>query len=269
MEYNRARVAITLPGPVPGMEMEDWSGLVIHIGHARTLVLGDLISKEFGCPFHVRLDQCWASEINMGPSILDVSECLRFLRIVPDRVYIVPGISSSEKMHEVWESSGVKNVDKLIRLIDLEAIHTTQAAMLHDDQVVYHPSLRVRGYEFTRSKGLLPPNMALSIGAVIRQEELFTEVTGIPHYETSVPLITVQGCKLSKTASRVIHWSSLRSATPESARKFLVATALHSQDPLSALEWPFASGALERRNYEWSWEIWGKFLKRYDHAKFE
>jgi len=245
--YRRARVAITFAGFCLRPDF-------IHMGHARTLLLGSMIAEGLGVPFHVRCDDQLHSHCPdpdpsaLAASVIDLTECVRFLEINAERIYWQPKFDVRDA--RAIEDLGSEAVYFFTALnhprTEAEPEHK---ALLVDDVIHWYPSLVIRGMEFQMR----------------RQEEYRRYETraylgaGRERYEVNVPLIHLDGLTLSKSQSHLIYWRELQAVSPEEARLFLVATAMKPLDPLSAVASPFDVAQMPGSPYEWDWDAWKTF----------
>lgn len=262
-EFKRARVAVTLPGRPENCEPEDFSGHVIHIGHARTLLIGKMVADAHGCPYHVRIDGAFGVP-HTAPSVIDLLSCLTFLGVYADLVYTV---TNKPPSYKDAVNAGLPPSRVAASLWATEGLHSTSKCCFMDDYVEWGPGLVVRGAEFAEPEQNLPPVMAFGTRAMMNQEALFREVFGYKHHEFNVPLMTVAGAKMSKTAARAIHWSTLTMVAPETARNFLMATAAHPDHVADCTFSPNTTGMVDisligKEPYEWSWKTWREVVRR-------
>jgi hypothetical protein len=238
---QRGRVAISYQGSTETADMS------LHLGHARTLLLGSLICRERGIPFDVRIDA--APDPVAYEFIMDLANCLFFLGIHPERMYWPMTLPDLSDMSEVF----------------CEVVKTNGGApvwcQILDD--VMNDHLIIRGLEFKDGRYFEGPHVAGAAAHVATENRLFA-LAGRVKREVNVPLMVLGGQKLSKSRLRTIHWSVLRAVPTETARQFMVATALLPRDPLGAMEagLPFRGELLPEAPYEWSWETWAAVLRR-------
>lgn len=257
MNFSRARVALTLSYTIPRdilpVELEMCR---VHIGHARTLLLGSLIAQEHGCPFHVRMDGARRDVPDRGGPILDTMQCLCWLEIPFDWCYWLP-----ERLPA--REAIARHVD-LARFDDMvwtfgEETGALIAAL--DDALFHHPSLIVRGTEFT------PAGVSHAIGPgghshLLKAEQVAYAMLGREQHLATVPMVLIDQQKMSKSSTEYLHWSMLRQVPPEVAKAFLVATAMRPDDPLSVLGQPFSIEAIGLEPYTWNWSHWAELTRR-------
>jgi len=233
------RVAITCP---PESLMSDMS---IHIGHARTLLLGDLICRERGIPFHVRIDGL--PHPASHDLLIDLSNCLFHLGIAPTRIYWPTVPPDTSHMSEVFN-------------VTTHLAGPAQLSSILDD--ILNDNLIIRGLEF-RDINAAYHGSADALSAVtghVRFEDRLYELAGKTKDEVNVPLIIIGGGKMSKTAIRVVHWSILGSIHTDVARSFLLSTAMFPDDPIGHLAEEFHMDKVSERPYRWSWDHWNELI---------
>lgn len=254
MEYKRARVAIT---PVAASAVGKVIEPATHIGHARTLLLGSLIAQELNTPFHIRLDGDRESTIGTGDAtyfMLDLIECINFLGIEFEKFYWHPQQMPTQAYVErctsplFWTALHGPNITP-----------ESYGAVMVDDIVIHYPSLVIRGAEFSESTGFFgakPDNVSHTT-----TEKFLYDIACRERYEINVPLITVNGMKISKQSIQAVPWNVLTPVSQIHARKFLMATAINPDDPLSAIDKHFSVKAMTKEPYTWRWGTWFDFLK--------
>lgn len=263
MEYTRGRVAISVavqPVPLAQEFLVPRHCIPLHVGHARTLILGSLICKELGIPYHIRIDGTLAG-INISDCITDMIACMQFLGVEYDYFYNVG----------MWETNyaqlgnriGVEGAEKVYRYMlgsHLNSNHGTIATML-DDFLDHAPSLIIRGVEFaTLDVSYLASNLTGATG-LINAEYLMCEALGTEKHELNVPLIVLGDKKMSKSCMTSIPWMALTMMDSQLVRKFLVATAMESSDPFSALDRKFTIAKMTKQPYIWSWDDFAKLVR--------
>ena len=252
MKYKRARVAITI---------NDTGGKMIHIGHARTLLLGSLIAREFGCPFHVRLDgirRHYTSDTTFP--VIDLVNCLSFLGIEFDEMYW-----TSMQYPDLDRFRGELGDDVIDRVKDAfsqPGVSPSEfPAILSDDSLIHHPSLIIRGMEFKISSlyGGVDSNQANIYTAT---EDMIFEATGHEKHEINTPIIIVDdGNKISKRSNILMHWECLKPMGKDMARKFLIATAIDPLKPLRSMGIPFKTHLMSDISYMWDWNDYAIALR--------
>ena len=246
---NRARVAIS-PAYASNPPQPGESTARIHVGHARSMLLGRLIADELGIPFHVRFDGMVDGR-DRGECIIDTVNCLCFLGIAVDYVYWVQQVVPSKEA--LVGLLGQEAADRLyIALYDPEVTPDYYRCLMLDDAVLHAPSLIVRGMEFAGEAQYYPGSPAAHLAA----ENLVFGAIGQQKHEINVPLILRDTEKMSKSTLVAVHWTTLTGVSPELAKRFLVATALFPTDPLNHLDTPFSIAAMSRTPYRWSWKDW-------------
>jgi hypothetical protein len=236
-EYKRARVAISTPGRDEGVK--DPGRFAIHVGHAQTLYLGSKIAQEHGCPFDVRLDGSWkhyGSDLSLF--VIDVMDCLRFLEITPRCVYWqrqdpVPP-ADLEMVFGLRERQLIDYIEWDKGPTDVNAIW---------DDVVWAPTIIVRGMEFVDPERCVGRHfISRGVGWYTGLEKMLFALAGVENTEINVPLITMNGYKLSKEEGRAVHWSVLQSMGSVMARRF------------------FDDMTMDGASWEWSWETLAKYV---------
>ena len=130
-----------------------------------------------------------------------------------------------------------------------------------DDALNHHPSLIVRGSEFTyagRGHGTGPNGHK----ALLATERTAYAMLGRERSVVTVPMVLIGDAKMSKSEARVVHWSTLKAVPREVARAFLVATALRPDGPLWAMDEGFRADAISPEPYVWDWETWAEVVRR-------
>jgi hypothetical protein len=258
MQFKRARVAIS----VKKNSLTDYSAVdaAIHVGHARSLLLGSIISKQLETPFHVRLDgHRIKHEADASGLVVDLVACLKHLCIDFDLLYWQqqePPLKS-----EIEIAIG----DAADRFYNILNFHTVTPAyyqgVMCDDIITFDPSLIIRGIEFAdpqnNNTDTVTGNGML---AHVQTENMLYEAAGRTKHEINLPLVTLSNSKMSKSIGNVAHWSLLKALYPQAARRFLVATALRPQDPISLFADQsqrldlFSASDIIAEHYDWSWE---------------
>lgn len=271
-KYKRARVALTTTGnpAVADVSTISYNNEVLHVGHARTLLLGSLVAQEFGTPFHLRFDGRPIIPVgggsytrwDRGEGILDAIGLVSFLGIDCERTYWTPsGIQSYEDLGYKIGKEKAEELQKVLLASNYGPDHHHIPTFL-DDFLDNAPSLIIRGSEF------LPENAAY-FGATslegaryyVAMENLICKVLGVEKHEINLPMILLGNTKMSKSLMAIVHWSSMTPFGRELSRKFLVASAISPEDPFSALDEEFTIAKISPRPYRWSWEDWAKLAK--------
>lgn len=252
MQLRRARVAISVES-VPKM---------IHVGHARTLLLGSLIAEERGCPFHVRLDgirRLYPTDTTFAT--LDVANCLLFLGIECDLMYWIQNrYPDLESMEDELGRDGIERVRDVLSQPGFTP--SEFPGIIADDCLLYHPSLIVRGMEF-KIPEMYGGSNPMQGAAYTAAEDLLFRAAGREKYEVNTPLITVDdGVKISKRSALLIHWECLLPLGRELARSFLVATAVDPVSPFEVIDRPFSESDMSDRSYPWSWHDYVEAARR-------
>lgn len=257
--YRRARVAITLSyGLDPSGRPKASSVPTIHIGHARTLLIGSLAAKHYGCPFHIRLDGLYHYTAqdgsvrlsDRGDQVLSVVSCLAALRIQYDAMYWVPqdigslySVPDAAKWRESW------------RIPDMHL------AQVLDDAVDFSTSLMVRGTEFRPE---IDPSSAgvVHLSEFVKNEDAVFHALGEYKNELTVPMVSFKRGKMSKSDIDMVQWDVLNMVGPESAKEFLIATVVNPRHPLDALGKPLDIEDLDLSSYRWEWSEWAAFVRQ-------
>lgn len=232
----RGRVAITCQaGPLADQS--------IHIGHARTLVLGELICQHLDIPYHIRIDG--VPDAVSHEMLIDLSNCIERL-----------GVRHREM---VWPTvpPDVSHMSTSFRALCHTRAGTPNLAQILFDML--EPMLVIRGMDFVDP--VYYPDAAANMLTHVHFEDDLRAAAGIERNEVNTPIITMGHEKLSKSRVRIVHWSILRALPCDLARRFLVATAFHPHAPLEHLDDEF-SMPIPRQPYEWSWDIWHDLIRR-------
>jgi len=252
MAYKRARVAITM----------NEAAKMVHVGHARTLLLGSLIAAEHGCPFHVRLDgirRQYHSDTTYAT--LDVVNCLAFLGIQHDMMYWVS--QRHPDLTQMESELGSDVVERVRQALSEPGVCPSEyPGTISDDPLIYHPSLIIRGMEFQVPEmyGGVDTTQGMVYTAT---EDMIFRAAGRDKHEVNTPLIVVDdGNKVSKRSSILIHWDCLVPMGRDVARDFLVATAVMPESPFEVMGNPFSSVDMTKRSYYWSWHDYAEAIRR-------
>jgi len=231
----------------------------IHVGHARTLLIGSLVARHYGCPFHVRFDGQYRDPlqtpplvVDRGDAILEVIGCLQALGVSPDRIYWCSQDSASLALARQGDISEVRAG---------WAMNDAHLGAILDDAIDHAPSLIVRGTEFT-SRGILPFAGVAHLGQFVVCENAVFKILDEQKHEFTVPMIYLGAGKMSKSKLTVVPWQALTAAEPEVVRRFLLATAMNPDEPLSCLDKPFSIERLNLCPYRWDWKQWVEAIRR-------
>ena len=271
-EYKRARVALTTLGnpAVADVSTISYNNEMLHVGHARTLLLGSLVAREFGTPFHVRFDGRpiiptpggGYARWDRGEGILDTVGLLSFLGIDYERAYWTPsGIQSYEDLGYKIGRDRAEELRKVLTASNYGPDHHHVPTFL-DDFLDNAPSLIIRGSEFLPQNAAYFGTTSLE-GAkyYVAMEDLICRELGVEKCEFNLPMILLGDTKMSKSLMAIVHWSSMMPFGREMTRKFLVASAICPDDPFSALDEEFAIAKLSERPYRWSWDDWARLAR--------
>ena len=265
--YTRARVGIDVPmyEPQPSApagfmpSASDNSAARLHIGHARTILLGSLIAQEYGIPFHIRIDAIKRNETDAHGIFLDLMGITHFLGIHVDDCY---WLRQTELPHELVAKCLGDKAETFWSIVNLDYLQETIKQNLIADDIFYNsPSLIVRGTEFVEPERFYPPPDGAGMAILLKWIRYLYDALDIEMHEVNVPLIFSADSKLSKTKGNIVDWEVLRVVGQEAARAFLVATAVDPDDPLSVLGKKFKIADLAYEPYEWDWEIWHRFIQ--------
>lgn len=262
----RARVAIdvpTIPVTTPAAYHAASCDAQLHIGHARTVLLGSLIAQELGIPFHIRLDGAFRLGENLDAGILCcIATIISCLQIQCAKVYWQPAAGASPAEYERMFGEKGKRLQALAWAIS-DAMNE-QLGVLSDDIIYHHPSVFIRGMEFAdgfsgHSPGAGPEG---TTARYLARERLFFETVDVEKCEINVPLIYDEGHKVSKSLGPKLNWNMFGEADGTALRSFLLATAIEPQDPLAALDTPFNLKSMTEEPFNWSWEFWEEHSQR-------
>jgi len=266
--YARGRVALT---PAYECNLKEPAGDRFrwertHVGHVRTLMLGQLICAEHGIPYHIRLDgvvrqQSVYNELltgDRGYALLDIFRCLNHFQVQFDEIYQI----GQEMPPQSWleHEVGAEAAGRATTLMHTAGFTPEyyQAGLL-DDSIIHAPSLIIRGREFVDG-GVYWDAMQRGNEHVHCEDALFAAL-GREKHEVSTPMILLGRGKMSKSDVNFIHWTALEALPKDLVWQFLVATALCPEDPFSALEEKFEVVKLSKVPYTWSWSDWTRLAK--------
>lgn len=260
----RARVAIdVLPVPVmsPAAFHIASCEAQLHIGHARTVLLGSLIAQELGMPFHIRLDGHWRIDQSLETGVLfSLVSIVSHLGIWVDRVYWQPAEGApAEAYTKRFGAKGTRLAEIAWAMTD--ALPGLLGA-LADDLIYHHPSLYIRGMEFTEGfSGHSPGGGPLGTTARYQaRERLFFQTVGAKKREINVPLIYDEGHKVSKSLGPRLTWGMFEDVDGDALRRLLLATAIDVDTPLDSLDAPFSLQVMTQEPYHWSWKIFAEAI---------
>ena len=265
--YERARVGIDVPMykldtlPPAGFIPQgiDSSLAHLHLGHARTLLLGSLIAKELGVPFHVRIDGIKRNDSDCKGILLDIMGITHFLEIHVDDCYWIRQHEPPEAF--VRDKLGDK-AETFWNAVRFDYLNNPIKISLIADDLLYHsPSLIVRGTEFVEPERFHPPPEGTGLATLNKWIHHLYDALEVKIHEVNVPLIFTSGSKMSKSNGPVVDWKILKSISPQDAHAFLVATAVNPYDPLAVIGKPFRISDLAYEPYEWDWQVWTEFVR--------
>ncbi len=256
---TRVRVAIDVPcPPEPILNMDP----ELHIGHARTLLVGSLIAEELGLPFHVRLDGAHNGAFSHDVQILaPLCVIISRLGIKCDHVYWQPqempkGITFSKHFGD--------RAAEMERFLSVAADYNmNRIGVVVDDLMNHYPSLVVRGAEF------VDPSMSVGTQAnganttmrYAAHQALMSDMMEREWHEINLPLITMRDDKVSKSLSPILLWSFFQRFPGAWLRAFLLATVMDPTAPLKALKRKFSIDAISTQHYEWDWAVWDQYIR--------
>jgi hypothetical protein len=260
IKYKRARVAITIAAGEAHNEL-------MHIGHARTIVLGKAIADELGIPFHLRFDglipppQPW----DRGYGILDVVSLLNYLGILCDNIYWAP--YTELNYGSLRDRVGIDRIEKVWTALlacgyaygmpGSGTAHTNVSVLL-DDLLYNHPSLMLRGLEFKKFEYYDEGMSCMSYASI---ENSLCDALGMVKYECSLPMVILGVSKMSKSKLHIVPWRTMTPLSRDRSRKFLLATAMCPDDPFSAMSEPFTLSKMSLKPYVWSWDDLAKLCR--------
>jgi len=264
---KRARVAIDVPNLVDGAL--NFIEPALHIGHARTVLLGSLIAEHYGLPFHLRLDGCQRPGISRESAVLmPLCTIVSRLAVQCDKVYWgqQEGPSSTEYLMAFGDKGA--EIQELFEVIcDREEYRMGGMA---DDTMRHWPSLIIRGDEFVHNEQALIPATGVNFSITARYvqiENMVEKVMGRPRHEINLPLITMQGAKVSKSLNPILKWEFFERYPGAWVRRFLLATAMKPDAPFNALDKPFALESISPFPYEWDWATWDLYIRDCEAAQ--
>jgi len=157
MKYRRGRVTISvpfIPNPLEAVVAPRCQWLLtaphprIHVGHARSMLIGELICRDLGIPYHLRLDMEIANHaLCFDIGLIDTLACVAWLGIQADYTY---RMRQPPKLDAYYEQLLGKDV-----WAHLMAERTRWARMDLDawlpicDDFEWYPSLKIRGAEWS------------------------------------------------------------------------------------------------------------------------
>ncbi len=274
MTPRRGRVAITMLSlPHEGDSITVTAGVAqfktprprIHLGHARTLLLGEAYCRERGIPFHVRLEAEWAKVRDFHTGLIDLMGLLAWFGVRADLVYRMP-----MKPRPEWVYARMMGAEAWARV---KAAHATWEAagsgwldFVLEDLADWWPSLMIRGREFEDVGDYDPDWPAAagdcgSIARIVRYEHDLYAAAGRERLQLSLPIVAdPHGSKMSKSLGG-IGWDVLQAVSPEQARRYLWATAASPLDPMAGLDAPLNLENLDPTPHVWSWQQWGSYVR--------
>lgn len=250
----RARIAIDIPHN-PKM----LGSPALHVGHARTVLLGSLIAQELNIPFHIRLDGKFIPETSCVMGVMcPLCTMVSMLDITCHLVYWQPAEAPTLAQYEAeFGDGGVE----MARCVKVAASATpAEEGILVDDLIYHYPSLVIRGTEFVDTSTALPQSVNIA-GRYITMQRFVADAMERDWHEINVPLITMGQQKLSKSLSPVLNWTFFERFERPLVQDFLLATAVSPRDPLSVIGTPFSLVDMTTESYEWNWSTWDQYIE--------
>jgi hypothetical protein len=236
----------------------------IHIGHLRTILLGQLIANDLNVPYHIRCD---ASGRHAGDNVsggaIDLASCLNWLGIEAATIYWAPhAMPSLERVQRVL---GYERGAAYLQTASQPGFGSltpgAYAATISDDVIDWFPSLMIRGTDFIRPEihGGPAPDGA---NGHKRNEEILFEAACRKRHELNVPCILgPDGSKISKRSALIPHWEMLTMLGRAKARALLIASALCPSDPMSVWGRPWSRGMMSMEDAPLTWETIAEAVK--------
>jgi hypothetical protein len=250
---------------VPASENEGGGSAesILHLGHARTVLLGSCIAQELGIPFDIRLDGVrFPGRSHEAGVLVSLCTIISHLNIQCRRVYWAPQKNATPCEYE-WEF-GEHGKAVYGRMHEVLGTKTHPLVALVEDDLLYnHPSLIVRGSEFADLA--LPDTETTGIYVTLQREAHLIARRKL--HEINVPLVTLEHRKLSKSLGTSITWEFFSRFPGQWVQDWLIATALSPTNPQRALGTPFSVAGMTTRAYEWSWDAWDKYVWRMEKRK--
>ena len=264
---KRARVAIDVPNLVAGDPYP--LAPALHIGHARTVLLGSLIAEHYELPFHLRLDGTYNPGVSRDAAVLmPLCTIGSRLDVQCDKVYWIgqQGPSSAEYVAAFGDEA--TEIEELITVVSEHV--GPRIAIYTDDSMLYWPSLIIRGTEFVHSEQAITNGDGVTLSTTprfVRASSLIENAMGRERHEINVPLITMQGAKVSKSLSPTLKWEFFERYPGAWVRRFLLATAMKPDAPLKAIGKQFTLEGMSALPYEWNWATWDQYIRDCEAAQ--
>jgi hypothetical protein len=194
-----------------------------------------------GIPFDVRLDGVRARSCDCSGAVVDLANLMEFLGTPARRVYWQPQVRPDPE--QVRVRLGDERARTFLTALAMPGICPDwYAAVLCDDILDNHPSLIIRGREFSNPVRWMADTVASpSMMCHTSFEDVLYAAAGREKQELQLPLITSGGYKLSKSSGNVPHWSVLAMVDRYTARGFL--------------------DSLGDQTAEWSWKTWASWVQ--------
>ena len=264
LDLSRGRVAVTIPNESGSYDT------LLHIGHARSILVGSLICESIGIPFHLRIDGEMDTFHQDGSmAIVDISEMTSWMGIKVDKMYWHPQFRPSDlKIKKVVKneddfSDFTRILDSNPRLLEQRRfpIGSPYLGMVCDDIIDHPGTLIIRGAEYSIWGKYLDPVMSSTIKNHRIIEEYLHHLAGFRVNEIILPLIMYGSGKMSKSSASTIHWKVLQMASADDAKRYLIASVIDPIDPFSSLDMDFDISHLGDRPHVWSWESWARMVR--------
>lgn len=251
---TRARVAIDVPCAAD--EGNASAESILHLGHARTVLLASLIAEEVGLPLDIRLDgvRCPGRSHEAGV-LVSLCTIIAQLNVQCRRVYWIAQQVAAECEYD-WALGGQGKAVR-DRLHEITGGRADYIALVEDDLLYNHPSLVVRGSEFADCSLAHTE----TTGTYVSFQRDAYATAGREWYEINVPLVTLAHRKLSKSLGTSLTWDLFTRYPGDWVRDFLIATALSPTEPLGKIGCPFRLEQMTKRAYEWDWQEWDRYIR--------
>jgi len=262
LERFRGKVKAVRVGVQPHVRLNDLSYAIvdpqIHVGHAKTFVLADLIAQELEVPLWVRFK--WAPEtlrdqVSVEESVAtskarveryvqvllmakdQLAEMLFFLGIAVDRFYQPP---TAVELPPDWS----ERINEIAGRVSGSVAGWTwdSRAEWYDAAVRNYPTLMVRGADWCAPLGASGTLLYVAI-----EDEVF-EAAGHEKFVVHLPLIMSGAKKMSSSHVNAVSWRVLMPMGWDGARDFLT----------EGVDLERLPGESE----QWDWDSWSKACQR-------
>jgi len=275
-KYVRGRVAITLPSSPSQLDEKLRVHALatvffqmpyprIHIGHVRTLLLGEQHCRAHGIPFHIRIDGDWTAAAYRLEAWIDLLHCIAWFGIKADLVYRHAIRAPADSWFE--GALGADVWDPLREKRDELTDAGCDSWNLYADDFAHFPSLLIRGQEFETPRDYdvdwpewqyrtdpMKPSMAF--------ERAIYKAVGMERPQLMLPMVGAPTTAKVSKSFMSISWDVLKSASAQDARAYIMATAANPLDPLAAIGKDVDTNDLNPMSHTWSWEQWGEFIRQ-------